>query len=118
MGLLAALLLYFFPGNAGNIKPGKCDVAQVYQKVEIPENSRVLTLNGSFTTASLLLQPTQLESGNYEFTLTRRATNLYMVENSNLFIETKLCFNIGFQQKATVLIDNMDGYIKGTVTFH
>jgi hypothetical protein len=117
MGFLGILLLYFFPGDPDSIKPGQCDVAQIFQKVDIPENSRVLTMNGSFTTASLLLQPAPLENGKYEFSLTRRATNLYMVENSNLFIETKLCFNIGFQQSATVVIDNTDGYIKGTVTF-
>lgn len=117
VNLLYLLLLNVFISNPSAVKPAKCEISKIYQSEEISKEARVLTMNGSFAPATLLLQPLQLKPGEYEYALTRRATNLYKVEGTEIYIETKLCFNIGFKQKATIVINEDQGYIKGHVLF-
>lgn len=118
---MVAFWLFFanviFSGQPENITAGQCEISVIYTTVDLPDNAKVLTQNGSFSTVSLLLKPTELAPGEYEYSLTRRATNLYKVENTSMYIETKLCFNIGFEQASTIIINNPDGFVKGTVIF-
>lgn len=116
IGLIIGLLFLWTPMN-DDVKPAQCEIARIYQSVDIPKESRVLTMNGSFSRATLLFEPYLLEKGEHSMALTRKVKDLYQVEGTNIYIETRLCWNIGFKQSARVVIGDMEAHTIGQVYF-
>jgi len=116
IALIIGVLSFWLPLN-DDVKPEKCEIARIYQSVDIAKESRVLTMNGSFSRATLLFEPHIIDKGEHTMNLTRKVKNLYHVEDTNIYIETRLCWNIGFKQSAKVIIEDMTAYTIGHVYF-
>ena len=107
-----ALLLALVPAPSTS-----CDVRGVFREVDLPMGAMVQTGVGDLEEAQVLLVPANVESGAYDLTVTRKATNTYKVVGSNLYVITRYCFEFGFSQKATLRYQSAGTYGAGTLTF-
>ncbi len=114
--MVIVLFSFFAPVN-NELKPDTCEIARIYQSTDIDKDAKVLTMNGSFSRATMLFEPYVLEKGEHNMNLTRKVKDLYNVEGTNIYIETRLCFNIGFKQPSKVVIEDVVGHKLGFVNF-
>lgn len=110
---LLLILLFFVSLYASDTY----DIAQVYEKQELPRDAKILDNYDNIKEAKYILLPAQLERGNYEITVTRIDTNIYRVERTDFIIETKYCYEYSHYQKAILMYENSYGYSKGKLVF-
>lgn len=77
----------------------------------------VLTNQGEFEEAELILTPTKLEVGKYKLTVSRKASNLYKVERQDIFIETRYCYEYATYDEVILIVESSYGYNKGEIVF-
>ena len=96
---------------------GQCEVAQFYQAV-IPENDvKVLTSGGGIEEPELILYPANFDEGTYEIEITRKGSNLYKLEGTDYYIETRYCYEYSMYDDAVLKVESNYGYTKGTIYF-
>lgn len=117
MGLLAVVLFTSFTVKETSITT-TCDVANFYRAVE-PKDSdtRVLTSSGDLEEVEVILVPTKLDIDTYKVKLTRKGANLYKVEQTDMYIETKYCSAYANYEEAILKVTSSYGYTKGTLIF-
>jgi hypothetical protein len=65
----------------------------------------------------LILVPLQIDEGNYSISITRKGPNLYVIDNKNIYIETKYCYEYSMMQKAVLKVESKYGITKGKLAF-
>ena len=117
MGLLAVVLFTSFTIKETNVTT-TCDVANFYRAVA-PKDSdtRVLTSSGDLEEVEVILVPTKLDIDTYKVKLTRKGSNLYKVEQTDMYIETKYCSANANYEEAILKVTSSYGYTKGTLIF-
>ncbi|MBK9983867.1 MAG: hypothetical protein IPP15_16110 [Saprospiraceae bacterium] len=80
--------------NNKNVSVNECDIEDFFSVVEPDYGTKVLTTLGSIEDAELILVPTKLDVGDYKVNVTRKATNMYKVEGTKIYIQTKYCLRI------------------------
>lgn len=99
------------------MKGDNCDVANFYEAI-IPNNGvKVLTSGGSLEEIELILTPAKIKEGTYEIEITRKGSNLYKLEGTKYYIETRYCYEYATYDDAILKIESNYGYTKGTVFF-
>jgi hypothetical protein len=95
-----------------------CDIAQFYKAIT-PNDSdtKVLTSSGDLEDVEIILVPTKLNVDTYKVRLTRKVSNLYKVEQSDLYIETKYCYEYATYEEVILKVTSSYGYTKGTLIF-
>ncbi len=95
-----------------------CDVVQFYKAIT-PNDSdtKVLTSSGDLEEAELILVPTRLDTDSYKVKLTKKASNFYKVEQTDLYIETRYCYEYANYEEAILKVTSSYGYTKGTLIF-
>ncbi|MDN3676289.1 hypothetical protein QWY90_03075 [Flavobacterium paronense] len=104
------------------MKEGKlsttCDVANFYSAVEPKDrDTKVLTSSGDLEEVDVILVPTKLDIDTYKVKLTRKGSNLYKVEQTDLYIETKYCYEYATYEEVILKVTSSYGYTKGTLIF-
>ena len=93
------------------------DVAGIYEKVELKSGSKVLDSYGNVKDAKAVYVPTKIDTGKYEVELTRIDSNFYQIYGTNLYIETKYCYEYATRDEAILNITSNYGYTRGEVIF-
>lgn len=93
------------------------DIKEIHEAVELENGVKVLTQRGNLEDANLLLVPTDIEIGVYEVRVTRKAQDLYKLEGTNLYIETRYCYEYAFSEDAIMKLESNYGYTKGSLIF-
>ncbi len=101
-----------------NNATSSCDVANFYRAIE-PNDSdtKVLTSSGDLEDVELILVPSKLDVDTYKVKVTRKGSNLYKVEQTDLYIETKYCYEYATFEEAILKVTSSYGYTKGTLIF-
>lgn len=96
-----------------------CDVSNLYQAETVPGGIKVLTTDDEIgdldEVVQLILKETTLDAGTYEIELTRKGSNLYKVDGTNLYIETRYCYEYGYGEDAILRMTSNYGFTKGQV---
>lgn len=93
------------------------DVAQIYEAVELKSGSKSIDSYGNVEDAKIVLVPTKLDSGKYSVELSKVASNFYKIYGTDLYIETKYCYEFANRDDAVLIIESSYGYTKGEVIF-
>ena len=95
-----------------------CDIANFYKAIEPNDrDTKVLTSSGDLEDVEIILVPTKLDIGAYKIELTRKGANLYKVEHTDMYIETKYCYEYATYQDVILKVTSSYGYTKGTLIF-
>ncbi|WP_264520915.1 hypothetical protein [Flavobacterium sp. N1994] len=93
-----------------------CDIVNFYKAVE-PEDrdTKVLTPSGDLEAVDLILVPTKPEIRTYKVMLSRKGSNLYKVDQANLYIETNYCVEFPSDKEVTLIVKSSYGVSKGSM---
>jgi len=95
----------------------ECDVANFYEAIDSDNGVKVLTSGGDLEDAELILVPTKIDEGTYEIEITRKGSNIYKLEGTKYYIETRYCYEYATYDDAILKVESNYGYQKGTVYF-
>lgn len=93
------------------------DVAQIYEAVELDSGSKVIDSYGNVKEAKTVLVPTKLKEGKYSIEVTKVDSNFYKIYGTDLYIETRYCYEYASREDAVLIIESNYGYTKGEVIF-
>ena len=95
----------------------ECDVANFYEAIDPDNGVKVLTSGGDLEEAELILVPTKIDEGTYGIEITRKGSNIYKLEGTKYYIETRYCYEYTTYDDAILKVESNYGYQKGTVYF-
>lgn len=93
-------------------------ISEIYSGIE-PENSdtKVLTSSGDVEEVDIILVPSKLEIGKYKIEVTKKASNIYRIEGTKVYLETKYCHEYANREEVFLNITSSYGYTKGDLIF-
>lgn len=96
----------------------ECDVKSFYEAVS-PSNTdtKVITKDGDLEEIEYILVPKTLNEGKYKISLTRKGSNIYRVDNTKLWIETRYCYEYATYDDVILIVESSYGYTKGKIIF-
>ena len=94
-----------------------CDVSEFYEVVEPGSGVKVLTWLGELESVELLLVPTSIKVGNYKVNISRKGSNLYKLEGTDYYLETRYCYEYATLSSARFEVTSNYGYTKGKIYF-
>lgn len=115
--LLVGAILLSSSTHPLSSKVDSYDIAGIYEKVELKSGSKVLDSYGNVKDAKAVYVPTKIDTGKYEVELTRIDSNFYHIYGTNLYIETKYCYEYATRDDAILNITSNYGYTRGEVIF-
>lgn len=78
-----------------------CAVDNVYQRIQPPPGTLATTmLGGDAMEVQELYVLARINTGSYDISLTRKSTNLYMIDGKDLFVRTRYCYQYAYGQRA------------------
>lgn len=110
-------LLFTSSSSLSTSKASSYDITGIYEKVELKSGSKVLDSYGNVKDAKAVYVPTKIETGKYEVELTRIDSNFYQICGTNLYIETKYCYEYATRDDAILNVTSSYGYTRGEVIF-
>jgi len=93
------------------------DVAEIFLGIDPDYGTKAITTFGDLSELELILVPTTLEEDTYSVQITRKADDLYLIEGTNYYVETRFCFEFAFSNDAILKIESNYGFTKGTLIF-
>lgn len=115
--LVWLLAVFFILTSFDNKLTTECDIASFYSGYEPDRGSKVLTDRDELEEASLILTPTSVKTGTYVVNITRKGENLYKVDDKNIYIETKYCYEYATHQEVVLKVTSSFGYSLGKIIF-
>ena len=112
-GLLFILTLTSY----NNPKGSDYDIEAFYKGVTPTDGTKVLNSSDDLEDVKLLLIPMDIDKGNYVVKITRKGSNLYKVDDKNIYIVTKYCYEYSYSQEVILKVESSYGYTKGKVIF-
>lgn len=93
------------------------DIETIY-KGELPaKGTMALIGSDDLKEVKVILVPDDdLDNGNYEVTVSKKASNLYKVDDRELYIQTRSCYESAYSRKAVLKITGT-GWSKGRLLF-
>ena len=114
---IAAILILSASTKISRSKANSYDIARIYEKVDLKSGSKVLDSYGNVKDAKAVYVPTKIDTGKYEVELSRIDSNFYQICGTNLYIETKYCYEYATRDDAILNITSNYGYTRGEVVF-
>jgi hypothetical protein len=114
---LSSVAASFTEYKSEPISGDECDVANIYEAIDPDNGVKVLTSGGDLEEAELILLPTNIDEGTYEIEITRKGSNIYKLEGTKYYIETRYCYEYVTYDNAILKVESNYGYKKGTVYF-
>lgn len=115
--LLVGAILLSSSTHPLSLTTDRYDIAGIYEKIELKSGSKVLDSYGNVKDAEAVYVPTKIDTGKYEVELTRIDSNFYQIYGTNLYIETKYCYEYATRDEAILNITSNYGYTRGEVIF-
>jgi len=103
--------------------PAECEVVQFYEMITPEQGTKVLIKTGEVEEATLILKPVRIDEGTYEVEITRKAPNLYQINQARdikltkYCIETQYCHEYANYNKATFVVTGNIGLVRGKLVF-
>ena len=112
-GLLFILTLTSYRSS----KSSDYDIEAFYKGVTPTNGTKVLNSSDDLEDAKLLLIPMDIDKGNYVVKITRKGANLYKIDDKNIYIVTKYCYEYSYSQEAILKVEGSYNYTKGKIIF-
>jgi hypothetical protein len=117
-GIICLVCLNSYPQTSlPDITSSEFDVAGFYRGTTPTTGTKVLTQSDQLDDAQLILVPLKIDEGDYAISVTRKGSNLYLIDNKNIYIETKYCYEYSMMQKAVLKVESNFGMTKGKLVF-
>ena len=95
----------------------KYDVACIYESVDIPNGTKALDSWSNLKEIKAVYIPTKIDTGKYSVEVTRIDANFYHIYGTNLYIETRYCYEYATREEVVLNITSNYGYTRGEVIF-
>lgn len=115
---ISITLTSFKSSVTSNVKGSEYDVAQIYEGTMADSGVKALTSRGDLEEVELILTPSKIKEGTYKVEITRKGSDLYKLEGTNYYIETRYCYEYATYDNAILEIESNYGYTKGTIYFN
>jgi hypothetical protein len=115
--------LAFLSSETTKVESAECEVIQFYEIITTEQGTKVLTKSGEVQEATFILKPVRIDEGTYEIEITRKAQNLYQINQARdikltrYCIETKYCNEYANYTKAIFKVESNFGQTKGKLSF-
>lgn len=86
-------------------------ITNIYEKVDLPYNTKVITRWNKIEEADYALVPTKIEQGKYSVRLTRVDQGFYKIEGTKIYLEIKYCYEYCYSEEVILVIDGMRGKV-------
>ncbi len=119
MKLLITFLLIIFTFSSFTYKRSSdYDISNFYVGI-VPENSdtKVLEKDGDIEYVEFILVPTKMETGKFIVKLTKKAKDLYQIDGTKYFVQTKYCYEYATNEEVVLIVESNYGYSKGKIIF-
>lgn len=120
MKRITILIIIFFGCTSfiGDTTSSTYSISEIYSGVE-PQDSdtKVITSSGELEEVSIILIPTKLDIGKYKIEVTKKAPNIYRIEGTKIYLETKYCYEYANRETVFLNITSSYGYSKGDLIF-
>ncbi len=93
------------------------DIANIYEKIELDSGSKALDSYGNIKEVKAVFVPTKLDTKRYNVEVTRIDSNFYQICGTDIYIETKYCYEYATRDDAILNITSNYGYTKGEIIF-
>ena len=115
--LVGCLVLTSYSFDGSNSSSDSYDIAGIFEKVEVPDGSKVLISFGGLKETDAIFVPSKLETGKYTVEVTRVEGNFYQICDTDLYIETRYCYEYATREEVVLNITSNYGYTKGEIIF-
>jgi hypothetical protein len=115
--IITSLLLFIGVITCGSTT--ECDIVTFYQGTTPNRGTKCLTsgYGSDLKEVEVILVPTKIDVGKYTVSLTRKTSNLYKVDGTDLYIETRYCHEYAIRDDAILIVEGSFGYNKGKIIF-
>lgn len=112
------MLVFFSYGSIYAYAIDKEEISQFYQKV-IPERKTVsVSVFKEVQEVDYLLVATEnVKEGVYEVSVTRVGDHIYMIDDTDIYIEMPYCYEYSFRDNAILEVFSYMGYTCGNLIF-
>lgn len=80
--------------------------------------TKVLTNFGNIEDVNFILEPTNIEVGKYKVNITKKGSNIYKIESSDIWIETQYCYEFASWEDVILIVESNYGFTKGKIIFN
>lgn len=115
--LLVGILCFICLTSFHKPSSSDCNIESFYKGLRPTDGTKVLTSNGDLKDAKLLLVPIDIDEGNFAVKISRKGSNLYKVDDKNIYIQTKYCYEYSYSQEVILKVEGSYGYTKGKIIF-
>ncbi len=103
---------------SNNVTNTECQIVNFYREVDARyHDAKAITTNKYIESIEKILLPTIMDSGKFVVNVTRKETNYYKIESTDLWIETTLCLELALWQEVVLIVESPYGYMKGRIIF-
>jgi hypothetical protein len=99
------------------VTTGECAVSEIYDAIAPESSTKVLTKKGDLEEIEMILVKTTIDIGSYRVTASRKAQNLYRIDGTSYFVETRYCYEYQYSANAVLVVDSNYGFNKGKIIF-
>lgn len=100
-----------------NLSGTECEVRQFYEAVQPDTGVKVITTADDFEEVKLILVPYKMKEGISEVEITRKGSNIYQIDRTKYYIETRYCNEYANFEKVVLVVENNFGNTKGKIIF-
>lgn len=93
------------------------DIENIYEEQSVDSGTLAKTSFGAIEEIEKIYLETEIDVGKYSITVTREDDNFYRIGVSDIFIQTRYCYEYSYSQDAILVIDSNYGYSKGQIIF-
>ena len=115
--LVGCLVLTSYSFDGSNSSSDSYDIAGIFEKVEVPDGSKVLISFDGLKETDAIFVPSKLETGKYTVEVTRVEGNFYQICDTDLYVETRYCYEYATREEVVLNITSNYGYTKGEIIF-
>lgn len=93
------------------------DIVEIYEKMTLKDGSKAMDSYGNIEEAEAVFVPARMDIRKYEVEVTRVDSNFYQICGTDLYIETKYCYEYAVREDAMIVITSNYGYTRGEIIF-
>jgi hypothetical protein len=111
------LLTGVLSSGISNTTSTECDVVEFYKGIEPSQGTKCLTSYDDLKEVELILVPTSIKTDKYVVSLTRKTSNLYHIDGTDLYVETRYCYEYATRNEVVLIVESSYGITKGKIIF-
>ncbi|MDR2384616.1 MAG: hypothetical protein LBD80_02975 [Tannerella sp.] len=95
----------------------ECDIVGFYKGIDVSSGTKCLTTSDDLKDVETILVPTKIDKGKYTVSMTRKAANLYKIDDTDLYVETRYCHKYTTREDVVLIVESNFGYSRGKIIF-